>query len=596
MNYLIKTIIFPVVVIVFLLSFLAYIIMINSFSDEIVQNVRSTQKSIFEKMPISSVVLDRKNRPLAELSWQKHFEISIDKIPQHVIDAFLAAEDKNYFSHPGFDLVSIFRATIKNALSLKVKEGGSTITQQLARIMFLTPKRTINRKFKELVLALAIEKKLSKNEILELYLNRIYLGNGSVGIEAAALRLFRKTTSKLNIAEAALVAGLVKAPSYLAPNRHWQRAKKRQREVLSLMKKNNAISKDEFELWKNYPIEIYPTTIKKKAPYAFDAIVAFVEHQLHLEGFTNKGLKIKSSIDLELNDLSQETLFTELKKINKHINKGTIEGALVSISPKSGEILTLVGGTNYNNSQFNRALYTRRSIGNALTPLLWTVLSEESWGGSESPVSLWDYRWIVGKVGVIAISELLAKIGWKDTITHSKLITKTIKASPLELAKAYSLLFAKGIPANTELVEFVTKGNSKIYDKRDNKLDYIISEESAFLGIKYLDLLKKEAAFLAPSIKTATIWPNHHNAWMISGNEGIVTVVWIGSENGLVSIKPLQKKIAKSFEKIAEKVLSSSIYKPYLDLNEQMPKNISFKSTRFKVDGTIKKAALPFKL
>ncbi len=266
--------------------------------------------------PQASIVYDYKDRPYGDIGLQKRFYVSIDSIPDRVIYAFIAAEDRNFFDHPGIDLGAIFRALITNLRAGRVVQGGSTITQQLARNLFLTRKRTLKRKFKEALLALKIERTFDKRKVLELYLNQIYLGSGTYGVEAASRVYFGKHVNELTLEEAALLAGLPKAPSKFNPFVNPHLAKVRRDYVLRRMLEEGFISPQEYEEAVSKPVKVKRENKYKMSDYVLDMVKEYVMQKYGAEILRGR-LRIYTTIDKELQMLAISSLKKGLEVLAK---------------------------------------------------------------------------------------------------------------------------------------------------------------------------------------------------------------------------------------------------------------------------------------
>ena len=266
------------------------------------------------KPPQASVVYDYKGRYYGDIGVQKRYYVTIDKIPKKVIQAFIAAEDRNFFKHFGVDIGAIFRAVIANLKAGRIVQGGSTITQQLAKNLFLTRERTLGRKIREALLAIKIERTFSKEKILELYLNQIYLGNGAYGVEAASRVYFGKHVEDLTLEEAALLAGLPKAPSRFNPFVNPDLAKTRRNYVLRRMFEEGYITREEYETAINKPVVVSESNKYRMSDYALDMVKEYLMERygdLALQG----GLKIYTTLDRDLQVLAVKSLKRGLERL-----------------------------------------------------------------------------------------------------------------------------------------------------------------------------------------------------------------------------------------------------------------------------------------
>ena len=295
---------------------------------------------------------------------------SLKELPKHVPQAFIAIEDRRFYDHHGVDPMGIGRALVANVMRRGVSQGGSTLTQQLAKNLFLTQERTYTRKIQELVLALWLERKFSKNEILDLYLNRIYFGAGAYGIEAAAQRYFGKPAKQLNLAEAAMLAGLVKSPSRLAPTRNPDGAERRAQVVLTAMTSLGYVSESRAKIAIARPAH----ALKQFQNGSVNYIADWIMDVLHdLVGRIEDDVIVETSIDPVLQAAAKKVLTEELT--SKGDKAGVGQGAMVAMSP-DGAVRVLIGGRNYADSQFNRAVSAKRQPGSAFKPFVYLTAIE----------------------------------------------------------------------------------------------------------------------------------------------------------------------------------------------------------------------------
>lgn len=329
------------------------------------------------RMPLASEVYDRHQNLVTTFFLENRRPVALNEVPPFLLKAFLAVEDHRFYQHHGINPGRILKAFWRNLICHQLIEGASTITQQLAKNAYLNQERTILRKIKELYYTLKLELHLSKNEILELYLNQIYFGHGAYGVKVAVDTYYNKDLSQMNEAEMALLAGLPKGPAYYSPYNHLADARKRINEVLQRMLDCNFISKKEYDLFSSQPLHLPGLKTKKSpAPYFVDLIQDEVAKIFPKEeGIIYKaGLKIDSTLDLGMQVLAEQTLERGLPKLLKD-RHGLIQpqGALIAVDPSTGEIKALVGGTDFAKSQFNRATQAKRQPGSAFKPILYAV-------------------------------------------------------------------------------------------------------------------------------------------------------------------------------------------------------------------------------
>lgn len=295
----------------------------------------------------------------------------LNEIPDYVPQAFLAIEDRRFYEHEGVDRMAVLRAIFANLRAGETVQGGSTISQQLARNLFLTPKQTINRKLREMVLASRIERRLTKDEILELYLNRVYLGDQAYGIDAAARRFFGKPATELTLAEAAMLAGLPKAPSRSAPTENFERATARQHVVLDAMVEAGFITAEERDAAKAEEIDVVERpNVERTMGYAFDLAV---EQARALIGRSSPDLVIQMTIDPAVQRAAADSIRRRLG--NRAFGRRPLQAAYMALD-REGGVRALIGGTDYSTSKFNRATQARRQPGSTFKTFVYAAALE----------------------------------------------------------------------------------------------------------------------------------------------------------------------------------------------------------------------------
>lgn len=331
-----------------------------------------------DNFSVSTQIFDRNGILLYEIfATENRIPITLNEVPDHVIQATIAIEDKNFYKHFGFDISGMIRALTTNIKSERVV-GGSTITQQLVKNALLTPEKSIKRKLKEGVLSILTEVLYGKNEIMEMYLNYISYGGTAVGIESASQRYFNKKTSELTLAEASLLAGLPQAPSYYSPfGSNAQRAKDRQAEVLRRMVEDGYISQDQAEEAKNEPLNYAISRTEIKAPHFVFYIRDLLYEEYGVDRVEKGGLRVTTSLDLELQEVAQASLSAEVNDLAR-LRVGN--GAGLITKPNTGEILAMIGSKNYfdtaNDGQVNITL-AERQPGSSIKPIVYATAFQE---------------------------------------------------------------------------------------------------------------------------------------------------------------------------------------------------------------------------
>ena len=344
------------------------------------------------KPQMATTIYDKNNNVVDVLEVDSRDAVKLEDVSPYVKEAFLAIEDKKFYSHHGLHFKGIIRAVLTNFLKGKATQGGSSITQQLAKNAFLTPERTFSRKVKEAILTYQIERTYTKDEILERYLNEIYFGSGSYGIKNAADQYFRKDPKDLNIAEAALLAGIPNRPTKYDPNRSLDNALHRQQIILKEMFEDGRITKEEYEEALAYKFELENEENVKNVPkntsiiynrrpkkaYNNPELTTIVENYLAEiyddEQIYSSGLKIYTTIDLDYQKVARDTFNAYPYFKNKEIN-----GAMVTLDPFTGGIVSIVGGKNFKAGNFDRATMARRQLGSSFKPFVYLKALEEGY-------------------------------------------------------------------------------------------------------------------------------------------------------------------------------------------------------------------------
>lgn len=328
---------------------------------------------------------------------ERRIPLPYEQIPPLLRNAFLAAEDWRFHEHFGLDLKGLFRATVRNIREKRYAEGASTITQQLAKVLFLTPEKTLARKFKEAVLAIQIERQYSKNEILGLYLNQIYLGEGCYGVEAAAQTYFGKSVSGLSVAESAMLAALPKAPSIFSPFKKAKRARNRRDRLLKDMYERGLITKGDWQTAREEPLPEKPGRDRQLPSYFAAHILAEVAKEIGEEQIYRGYLSIESTLDLGLQRTAEIAVrngieaYAKRHRIPLEQVERLPQAALLAVEAKTGEIRAMVGGRSFLESQFNRTTQAVRQPGSSFKPILYATAIEQGYTQStlvdDSPIS-----------------------------------------------------------------------------------------------------------------------------------------------------------------------------------------------------------------
>ncbi|MBA8667648.1 PBP1A family penicillin-binding protein [Holosporaceae bacterium 'Namur'] len=554
----------------------------------------------FKKQP-SFTVLDRNGRILANYGDLQGRDLKFEQIPKTLIQAVVAIEDRRFFDHGGVDIWGIIRAIYRNKKAGKVVQGGSTITQQLAKIAFLTPEKTFKRKIQEALIAIKLEKKYSKKEIMRLYLNRVYLGKGNFGVDAAAKFYFGKYIEKVSLYEAAILAGMLKAPSKYTPANNHELSIKRAKQVLSAMEEENYITHTDIK--KAIPPLIMERGNARGAlqnPYFSDYVIE--QLPLYLTA-NNQDIKIYTTLDLSLQKKLEETILENMKNAKSKFNAS--EAAAVAIN-RRGEIVALVGGVSYNKSQFNRATSAKRQPGSAFKLFVYLTALENGYSKEsiviDSPIKInkWSPRNFSRQyLGEVVLEEAFAKsintvaVKLSESLGREKVINTAGKlgikdkmknlpsialgsevTSLLDLSGSYSIVANGGYNIRPYAVLKITDRSGKVlYLNKSNSYKKVISD-SANQQIKHM-LAKviqngtgKKAHIAGAEVfgKTGTT-QDYRDACFIGFTDYLTVGVWVGNDDN-TSMKRvmggglpaeiwkdfMKKNIEKSYRTIWKKV------------------------------------------
>ncbi|WP_083660053.1 transglycosylase domain-containing protein [Acuticoccus yangtzensis] len=463
--------------------------------------------------------------------------IEIENLPPYVPQAVVAIEDRRYYSHPGIDPIGLARAMVTNLRSGRLSQGGSTLSQQLAKNMFLTPSRTIERKIQEMLFAIWLEMKYSKDEILEMYLNRVYLGAGATGIDGAARRYFDKPAEELTLSEAALIAGLLKAPTYYAPTTDLERSRTRGNLVLDAMHDVGYISDVEYAYAREHPASLAAPKVATSGGYVADWVAEVLPG---FAGTLDTDIIVETTVNLELQELAQSALQDLLEE--KGADKGVSQGAVVVLDG-SGAVKALVGGRDYAASQYNRAVSARRQPGSSFKPFVYLAALEHGLTPLsmriDQPTRIGDWepenysRKYLGPVSLtkaLALSlntiaaQLTAEVGPKTVarVAHrlgiqspmapnASIALGTSEVTLLELATAYVPFSNGGIGVVPHVVRRIrTADGQMLYERRGGGPGQVIS----------LDHVGQMNTMLHAALTSGTAHNAQIDGWQAAGKTG----------------------------------------------------------------------------
>ena len=514
----------------------------------------------------SITYLDRSGAFIAVRGSQFSPPVNLDELPPYVPAAFVAIEDKRFYHHFGFDLIAMVRMVVVDISKGRAAQGASTITQQLARNLFLTPDKTIRRKAQELILAVWLETKFSKKQILSLYLNRVYFGEGAYGIEAASQRYFNKPAARLTVGEAALLAGLMKGPSRYSPVSATERAERRATVVLDSMVENHAITAQQRDDAFKQPVRVSATLASQKAQYFVD----WVDQQVRaLVGQPQEDLVVETTLDLPIQTNAEHAVREIVSR--DAAAKGVQQAALVALDGQ-GHVRAYVGGADYSQSQFDRATMAQRQAGSAFKPFVYltameagrtpdVVVADEpltigNWAPKNytnkylGPITLQTAlaqsintvaARLANEVGTDKVAATAHRLGITSNIqTDPSMALGAVEVEPVEMAQAYAAFSNGGYLVKAFGISRIrTAGGKMLYDH-----DIGAPTRTQVIGqpaLSYMIQMMREVLVSGTGVrarlpgrdlagKTGTT-SDYRDAWFIGYTGGFTAAVWTGRDD-----------------------------------------------------------------
>jgi penicillin-binding protein 1A len=536
---------------------------------------------------VGTKVYDDNDELLTELHVERRIFVSLAQIPAALRDAVIATEDARFYSHHGVDPTGIARAIYQNFRRGRIVEGGSTITQQLAKVLFLTPDKSLERKLKEAVLALLIERRYSKNRILELYLNQIYFGHGAFGVEAAAQTFFGKSVRDLTLSESALLAGLPKAPATYSPFDHPDAAKRRRTTVLARMVETGILKPDQAKRAGQAALVLVPPERRRTTgQYFVEYVEQLLEQQYGAEMVFKGGLHVYTTLSPSMQLKAERTLREGLRAVQGRratTVKGKQpasteplperpEGALLALEPQTGYIKAMVGGYDFFKSEFNRAVQARRQPGSAFKPFVYIAAIESGMTPAstveDSPVEYpmgkngktwrpdnYDRKFrgpityqqaleesinvaavkVQEQVGIRRTVDVARRLGVESPLSQNlSLALGTSDLTLLELTSAYGTLANQGVWMRPTAIRYVLDGQQKLLEEDTPQGKQVLSPEVAYVITHMLEgTIERGTGAAAKALgrpaaaKTGTT-NDYSNAWFIGYTPKLATGVWVG--------------------------------------------------------------------
>lgn len=540
----------------------------------------NTQDYTFKeyKPPLTTQIYDRNGKLVANIFEQHRFYAPYEELPPRLIEALVAIEDTSFFEHNGVNIDAIFRAVVKIVKSGgKTVEGASTLTQQFIKNTELTPERTITRKIREALLAYKMETFLTKEQILERYLNFIFFGHGYYGVKTAALGYFHKNLNELSLKELAMLVGMPKAPSSYDPTKHLDLSIARANNVISRMYVLGWISKAEYDTALKEIPQVYDDTLTQNAaPYVVDEVIKQLSPSI--KDLKTGGYKIVLNVDLDVQNMAQAALkfgYDEIIKRDKDANLSTLNGAMVVVNHQSGDVLALVGGVDYEKSNFNRATQSLRQPGSSFKPFVYQVainlgyspmseiadISRIFEGGAGNNED-WKPKNDGGKfLGLITLKEALTRsrnlatinlaldmgldvlyaklleFGFKDIPPNLSIVLGSFGISLLEYSKYYTMFGNYGTLKEPQIIRQIQDKNGKTIMEFNSSERQVSEEAQSFL---VLDMMKNvvekgtgrnaRVKDIEIAGKTGTTNKNV-DAWFCGITPEIEAIIWYGNDN-----------------------------------------------------------------
>jgi penicillin-binding protein 1A len=542
---------------------------------------------------------------MGEFFVERRTVIPLSQMPRLLPKAFIAAEDARFFEHRGIDYRRILAAAFRNIEALDVVQGGSTITQQIAKSFFLSPERSFTRKVKEAILAQRIEHYLTKNEILFLYLNQIYLGEGAYGVAAAANTYFGKPVQDLTLAECAILAGLPPSPNNLSPLRNPKKARERQLYVLGRMVERKMITKDQAQKAQAEQVTLRPRGPRgyHDAPYVVEQVRQYVEQKYGKEVLYKRGLKIYTTINSHMQKIAEQAVQKGLEEFEKREGKGKdkeqVQGALIALDPTTGFIGAMVGGRDFSSSQFNRATQAKRQAGSAFKPIVYAaaldkgftpatiivdepfsyidVPGKEPWQPQNFDREFWGpitFRKaltfsrnvatvkIAQSIGVDYLTDYATNLGIRTKLEPNlSLALGSANVTLLDLTKAYGVFASQGYRAEPVLISQIQDKDGNVLEETEPSSVEVISPQTAYQITSLMQSVIQEGtgqrarALGRPAAGKTGTTNDTRDAWFIGYvPQKIVAGAWVGydiekplgsHETGAVAALPIWLEFMK---------------------------------------------------
>ena len=532
-------------------------------------------------MARATTIADTKGRHAFTIFQERRLQVPLSRVSPSMIQAILAIEDRRFYNHGGIDPIRIAGAAVYDLVTYSADQGGSTITQQLARLTLLTPDKTLRRKLQEAVLATRFERTYTKNEILELYLNKAYFGDGLYGVEAASLGYFGRHAAELGVVEAALIAGLVKSPSTYAPTAHPNRAITRRNIVLRAMREVRAIDDKTYQAAVRTPLRLNDTLRREEAfgRYFKEEVRKELVERFGWDRVYTEGLKVETTLDLDMQKAAETEVARALADVEQRqasrkrgaaAAKDPLQAALVAIDPRTGEVRAMVGGRDFDGSRFNRATQSRRQPGSAFKPFVYAAALERGFTPATQITGLSEPMYGVGgawlpedehlegdaitmraalrmssnraavsmlrTIGIPAAVQYAENLGVGKMPSVPSLALGSGEVTLLSLTAAFGAFANEGRLATPSLIRRVTTSDGRVLYEAAVSAKRAVSPATAFLITSMLqDVVNagtaanaREIGFRLPAAGKTGTTNDYRDAWFVGYTPALVTGVWVG--------------------------------------------------------------------
>jgi penicillin-binding protein 1A len=536
-------------------------------------------------MSQSTTLLDMHGRPAFTIFKEQRIEVPLERVSPHLVRALIAIEDQRFYEHGGLDIIRIAGAAVSNFREGRRLQGGSTLTQQLARQGFLSTERTYTRKLKEILVATRIESEFDKQEILSLYLNKVYFGDGLHGVEAASLGYFGKHAADVDVAEAAMLAGLVKSPSSYAPTVDLDRAVARRNVVLQVMRESGAIDAATYNQAVKAPVKLNDT-LRKDEPfgrYFKEEVRKALVEKFGWERVYQGGLRVYTTLDLDMQKMAETEVVRGLEEIEQRQLKRNkqktapepaegdrLQAALVALDPHTGEVRAMVGGRDFDESSFNRVTQARRQPGSAFKPFVYAAALERGFSpgtlltGLDQPVWTPQGQWVpedghseessmtmraaLRTSSNRAAVRMLQEVGIPPTVRYAErfgvgsvpsvpsLALGSGEVTLLSMSAAFGAFANEGLLPSPTLIRRVETTDGEVLFSGGSAPQRVISESTAFIMSSMLsDVVNagtatgvRRAGFTLPAAGKTGTTNDYRDAWFVGYTPSLVTGVWVG--------------------------------------------------------------------